>query len=123
MGLKSLMARLQSWITDAADTPDTHEINVGYQRKAPIHAGCTPDTSDTPHFGDTRTNTRIGLLDDAANDPASEPPVDANAWRELAEAYNAHHFGCHACIAAGRGTGYGLRCGAGAALWNNYQNT
>ena len=103
MGLKSLMARLQSWITDAADTPDTHEINVGYQRKAPIHAGCTPDTSNTPRFGDTCINTQIGLLGDAANDPASEPPVDANAWRELAKAYNTHHFGCHACIAAGRG--------------------
>ena len=123
MSLKSLMARMQSWVTNAADTPDTNEINVGYQRKAPIHAGCTPDTSNTPRFGDTCINTQIVLLGDAANDPASEPPVDANAWRELAEAYKTHHFGCHACIAAGRGTQYGLRCGAGAALWNNYQNT
>ena len=59
----------------------------------------------------------------AANDPAPEPPADPNAWRELSEAYNAHHFDCHTCIAAGRGTQYGLRCGAGAALWINYQNT
>ena len=59
----------------------------------------------------------------AANDPAPEPPADPNAWRELSEAYNAHHVDCHACIAAGRGTRYGLRCGAGAALWINYQNT
>ena len=63
----------------------------------------------------------------AANDPAPEPepepPADPNAWRELAEAYNAHHVDCHACIAAGRGIRYGLRCGAGAALWINYQNT
>ena len=61
----------------------------------------------------------------AANDPdpAPEPPADPNAWRELSEAYNAHHVDCHACIAAGRGTQYGLRCGAGAALWINYQNT
>ena len=61
----------------------------------------------------------------AANDPdpAPEPPADPNAWRELSKAYNAHHVDCHACIAAGRGTQYGLRCGAGAALWINYQNT
>ena len=67
------------------------------------------------------------LLDwlQAANDPnpPPEPPADPNAWRELAEAYNAHHVDCHACIGAGRGAMYGLRCGAGAALWTNYQNT
>ena len=61
----------------------------------------------------------------AANDPdpAPEPPTDPNAWRELAAAYNLHHFDCSTCIAAGRGAGYGLRCGTGAALWNAYQNT
>ena len=61
----------------------------------------------------------------AANDPAPEPepPADPNAWRELSEAYNAHHFDCHACIAAGRGAQYGLRCGAGAALWNAHQDS
>ena len=61
----------------------------------------------------------------AANDPdpAPEPPPDPNAWRELSAAYNPHHFDCHACIAAGRGTQYGLRCGAGAALWNAYQDS
>ena len=60
----------------------------------------------------------------AANVPASaEPPADPNAWRELAQAYNAHHFKCITCIAAGRGAGYGLRCGVGAALWPSYQAT
>ena len=59
----------------------------------------------------------------AANDPAPEPPTDPNAWRELAAAYHLHHFACPACIAAGRGAVYGLRCGVGAALWNDYQNT
>ena len=64
------------------------------------------------------------LLDwlNAANDPAPEPPTDPNAWRELAQAYHAHHFNCKDCIAAGRGAVYGLRCGTGAALWNNYQS-
>ena len=56
--------------------------------------------------------------------PASaEPPTDPNAWRALATAYHQHHFACHVCIAAGRGAQYGLRCGAGAALWTPYQNT
>ena len=44
MGLKSLMQYLQKPVTD---TPDTSEKSMGYQCKAPIHAGCTPDTPDT----------------------------------------------------------------------------
>ena len=56
-----------------------------------------------------------------ANDP--EPPSNPQAWRELAAAHHAHHFKCSTCIAAGRGAVYGLRCGVGAALWVNYQNT
>lgn len=59
----------------------------------------------------------------AANDPVPEPPADPNAWRELAQAYHEHHFGCSTCVAAGRGVVYGLRCGVGAALWTSYQNT
>ena len=66
---------------------------------------------------------KIEALSPAANDPALEPPTDPNAWRELAAAYHLHHFACPTCIAAGRGAGYGLRCGTGAALWNAYQNT
>ena len=38
------------------------------------------------------------------------------AWRPLAQAYHAHHFGCPVCVAAG------LRCGAGAALWVAYSD-
>ncbi len=164
MGVKSLMARLQS---RAADTPDTSVKNTGYQCKAPIHGGCTPDTRDTPCFGDAPAIVQTGQPEQAANDPASlepyvlenltklniapaandlaqtvamvsrqavssqtpvftepaEPPTDPNAWRELATAYHLHHFKCSTCIAAGRGAGYGLRCGTGAALWTSYQNT
>ena len=54
----------------------------------------------------------------APNDP--EPPTDPAAWRELAAAYHDHHFACQTCIAAGRGSRYGLRCGTGAALWRAY---
>ena len=75
---------------------------------------------------DTPEILQIGLIEAlAANDPnpPPEPPPDPNAWRELAQAYHAHHFNCITCIAAGRGAVYGLRCGAGMALWTSYQNT
>lgn len=69
MGLKSLMARLQS---RAADTPDTLEKYMGYPSKAPIHAGCTPDTPETPCFSDTHANAQIGQIGEAANDTAHD---------------------------------------------------
>ena len=50
----------------------------------------------------------------AAND--ASPPD----WHALDAAYLAHHFNCPTCIAAGRGSRYGLRCGTGAALWCAY---
>lgn len=57
-------------------------------------------------------------INDPAKAPAPEPPTDPKAWRELAGAYNQHHFKCSACVAAGKG--YGLRCGSGNALWTAY---
>ena len=95
MALKNLMAWLQSRAAD------------------------TPGTPDTPCFVDTRATTQIEPFGEAVNDPAlaalpaPEPPPDPNAWRELAAAYSGHHFKCSACIAAGRGAQYGLRCGTG----------
>lgn len=50
----------------------------------------------------------------AAND--ASPPD----WHALDAAYLAHHFNCPTCIAAGRGSRYGLRCGTGATLWRAY---
>ena len=52
---------------------------------------------------------------------AIEPSTDPGTWRELAVTYHQHHFKCATCQAAGRGTGYGLRCGVGSALWIAYQ--
>ena len=43
-----------------------------------------------------------------------------DTWRELDQAYQRHHFNCPTCIAAG--LGYGLRCGAGAALYTAYSD-
>ena len=57
--------------------------------------------------------------DSASPEPPSNPasPTD---WHALDAAYLAHHFNCPTCIAAGRGSRYGLRCGTGAALWRAY---
>jgi len=58
-----------------------------------------------------------------AGDPAPEQltnPTHPTDWHALDATYLAHHFNCRTCIAAGRGRGYGLRCGAGAALWRAY---
>jgi hypothetical protein len=57
-----------------------------------------------------------GPLPSAAADAAPEP-CD---WHALDAAYLAHHFNCPTCIAAGRGSRYGLRCGLGATLWRAY---
>ena len=59
----------------------------------------------------------------AANDGAShapDPPKNTADWKGLAAAYHSHHFNCPTCIAAGRGSRYGQRCGAGMALWQAY---
>ena len=45
---------------------------------------------------------------------------NADTWRHLDRAYQAHHFKCPICKAAG--LGYGLRCGAGATLWTAYSD-
>ena len=50
-------------------------------------------------------------------------PVSPPDWHALDAAHNAHHFNCPTCIAAGRGSCYGLRCGVGMALWRAYQDT
>lgn len=59
----------------------------------------------------------------AANDAASHAldPLDNSLdWKERASAYHTHHINCPTCIAAGRGSQYGQRCGAGMALWQAY---
>lgn len=48
------------------------------------------------------------------------PPADPVDWHTLDAAYLVHHFNCPTCIAAGRGSQYGQRCGAGMALWRAY---
>ena len=64
------------------------------------------------------------VANEAPHPPTPPKPVkhvDQN-WKPLALAYHAHHFKCHVCKAAGRGSNYGPRCGVGASLWTGYQN-
>ncbi len=68
----------------------------------------------------------IAILKPFRNDLASilkTEPTDhsqdtGTAWRAMRDAYYSHHASCPTCRAAG--LGYGLRCGAGAALWAEY---
>lgn len=73
MSLKSLMERLKN---RAADTPDTLERTMRYQCKAPIHAGCTLDTPDTPDLNDTRFIELIRQFAEAVNNPANSERDD-----------------------------------------------
>ncbi len=85
----------------------------------------SPASKLTPALRDVIRSGKADLVrwftSTAANEP--EPPADPSTWRELAAEYHSHHFKCPTCQAAGRGTGYGLRCGTGSALWITYQNT
>ena len=65
MGLKALLARLHA---PTADTSDTSADSAGYQPKPSIHAGCTPDTPDTPQFDDSEVTAQ------------SAPDLDRWAW-------------------------------------------
>lgn len=81
-----------------------------------------PSSHLTADLRDLIRSSKAVLIDwlTAANDTAShasDPPVNPQDWKELAAAYHAHHFNCPTCIAAGRGSRYGQRCGAGTALW------
>lgn len=70
-------------------------------------------------------NSKAMLMDwlTAANDEEIHTPDSSSEpanWKALAAAYHAHHFKCAICIAAGRGSQYGQRCGVGMALWRAY---
>lgn len=83
---------------------------------------------DTEYWCETRTAMNTGDIDavpalqpvELRPHPPKKLPSDPMDWREPAAAYHAHHFGCPACIAAGRGPQYGPRCGPGLLLWAAY---
>ena len=140
MSVKTLMQYLEKRSSVTLVTP---EKDMGLQPE-PAWIGRVPlVTPVTPHLSDTRKNMRVGQLGEAVNDPvghdlqsppewvqdqapAPDKPVkqtfvqQADTWRHLDRAYQAHHFNCPVCIASG--LGYGLRCGTGAALWTAYSD-
>ena len=86
-----------------------------------------PSSHLTADLRDLIRSSKALLIDwlTAANDAVShapDPPENPLDWKELAAAYHAHHFNCPTCIAAGRSSRYGQRCGAGMALWQLYRD-
>lgn len=86
-----------------------------------------PSSHLTADLRDLIRSSKALLIDwlTAANDTVShedDPPDIPSEWKELAAAYQAHHFKCPTCMAAGRGSQYGQRCGAGMSLWRAYSD-
>lgn len=52
---------------------------------------------------------------------STSPPSD-DAWTIADKAYQAHHFNCPQCSAAGVNPTGQARCPAGAELWDQYQS-
>ena len=109
------------------DTPDTPPENMRYQAQPAWALGCTLDTPDTPE----KINADIQTTEAAATPIQTEPKRlfrQRGQWltgaeQSAAQAYHAHHFNCHQCIAAGRGIRYGRRCIVGLALWSDYNGS
>lgn len=111
----------------ASDTADTAGKMQTYQAQPAWALACTGDTSDTCK----KINTDIQNTEAAATPTQTEPrrlfrqrgPWLTDTEQSAAQAYHAHHFNCHPCIAAGRGTRYGRRCAVGLGLWSDYTGT
>ncbi len=104
MGLADSLARRKAALLSA--TPDTSPWQPRYQPEASIHAGCTPDTSDTSVFGDNARTIRAevgetpaevsgvaqGLQENPAFARAAPPipliPLEAKKTRERRAAAN-----------------------------------
>ena len=111
----------------ASDTADTAGEKLTYQAQPLLALACTGDTADTCK----KINANLQSTDLAPTPTQAEPKRlfrQRGLWltgaeQSAAQAYHAHHFNCHTCIAAGRGSRYGLRCGTGAALWRDYSDS
>lgn len=107
-----------------SDTADTAGNMQAYQAQPAWALACTGDTADTCR----KNNADIQTTEAASTPDRTEPkrlfrqrgPWLTGTEQSAAQAYQAHHFNCHSCIAAGRGIRYGRRCAVGLALWNDY---
>ena len=108
----------------ASDTADTAGNMQAYQAQPAWALACTGDTADTCR----QTNSDIQTTEAAPTPTLAEPkrlfrqrrPWLTGAEQSAAQAYHAHHFNCHTCIAAGRGIRYDRRCAVGLAMWLTY---
>ena len=108
-------------ISDTADTAGTMQT---YQAQPSWALACTGDTADTCK----KTNADFQTTEAESTPNLTEPkrlfrqrgPWLTGTEQSAAQAYHAHHFNCHPCIAAGRGNRHGRRCAVGLALWNTY---
>ena len=105
----------------AVETSVTVAGNQTLHPEFPWVLGCTLVTSVTAE----KINADIQITEVEAAPDQAEPkrlfrqrgPWLTDTAQSAAQAYHAHHFNCHSCIAAGRGTQYGRRCAVGLALW------
>lgn len=111
------------------DTADTAREELTYQAQPAWALACTGDTADTCKKINTESHAANELFSgDLLTDEPTEPkrlfskrgPWLTGSEQSAAQVYHAHHFNCHTCIAAGRGTQYGGRCTVGLALWHTY---
>lgn len=72
-----------------------------------------------PFLGEEQKNLPAQTL---AGQKPTEAPADGDGqdWQALDQAYQAHHFACPQCSAAGQGRG--RRCDTGLALWRAYSD-
>ncbi len=90
------------------------ELATSQQPQCTLQSGRATELRSQPS-----TQPAEMLKQPSAHKPARQTFMQsADTWHDLDKAYQAHHFNCPTCIAAGKG--YGLRCGAGAALYTAY---
>jgi hypothetical protein len=113
--------------TQAVETVLARLSNAGLNLSLAFSGGLAvgPTRRLTPYLSVLIRRNKTQLIDwlTAANDAASHEPistVNPADWKQLAKAYYAHHVNCPTCIAAGRGSRYGQRCGEGMVLWRVY---
>ena len=115
MSLLDVMAFIQKrHAAGAGVTPVTPDFSGGVTPEPAWIGVVPPVTPVTPHLYKVQAAAPIAPPGAAPEHPA------AVEWRGMDKAYQAHHFKCAICIAAGRGVRYGLRGGTGAALWTAY---
>ena len=109
--LRQHKAELTRWLQSANGKVSSEQHSEGSQ----VHLG--PDNWNSPVGTTAKT-----ISCQSAPQRLFRQRVPLLTFRKSSAAreYHSHHFKCPTCIAAGRGSRYGQRCGAGIALWRAY---